>query len=99
MTIYELMDLMKKSDQLMLVDENGKTYSIDEGTDISKLKNPKFVNVSSKETIYREIFGKQRIHHGDLSDLNEFHQMLLDYMVKNTSPASKKKFKDFIDSK
>ena len=94
MTIYELQELLNESEKTMVVDDDGNYYSIDETTDLAKLKNPKFVKVSGKETLYRELFGKQRISTADFQALIEFHNQLIDYMVKNTSPASKKKFQE-----
>ena len=94
MNVYELKQLLETDDVMMLKDADGNLYPVDLSTDLSKLNNPQLVSISSKEEINRAVFNKKRVTEKDFRTLLETYDKLVDYIIQNVSPTSKKKFKE-----
>ncbi len=96
MNIYELKNLMNAEDVLMIKDSEGNLHQLDEGLKVSDISGAEVVKVSSKENVYRELFGKERISSNDVRELVKVFDDIKEFIKANSTYQTRKKFEQII---
>jgi hypothetical protein len=83
--VGKIKELLSSGNQLMVKDEQGNLHPLKAG------KTGTIVEADGKDELYKLLWGKQRVGVNDIKELQSIVGQVKDYVVSNSSYASKKK--------